>query len=485
MSKNSFGFTKVFPGVNHCFALNDNHQLFAWGDNSFGQTGYEKGLTLQTPYLIDIHHLAKDEYTTHVACGLKHSLCLTNKGRVFVAGSNELGQLGLLDSSDTNSFTPLTFPELFQDETIVQIKAGHYHSVALTSTGRIFTWGSNQESQLGMEAKIIETKRLIELYLPLNSDEWITDLSVGWNHNIVLTNEHRVIGWGHFEFGQLGLRELSHPQIISITDCYQDEYPVKIFASCNQTMIIMNTNRYFAFGNNQFYQLGSKNRGPFYKFFSSYSRWSSLLKEYANAQIISRFKNTIWNKIFYPHWRRKEYLTMVTSSGSLTIGLSNLGLIYVWGKVGAFKNIMIQHAAAKFIRFVYQNINQNNIFSNQYLFVEHKHIGYIISKPMGIHLPDLLPNEKMEHVQCGDTSCFFMSNQGRVFAIDTSFYTTKGIDSSAYAYKRKDEPKFISPLGLSGNPSSYLRAKMGWLSTRQKNLSQSQTLLKRGKNLNE
>lgn len=485
MSKNSFGFTKVFPGVNHCFALNDNHELFAWGDNSFGQTGYEKGFTLQTPIKIDIHHWAMDEHTIQVACGLKHSLCLTNKGRVFVAGSNELGQLGLLYNIDISSFTLLAFPELFKDETIVQIRAGHYHSVALTSTGRIFTWGSNQESQLGSEAKIIETKRLIELYLPLDSNEWITDLSVGWNHNIALTNEHRIIGWGHFEFGQLGPRELSHPQIISITDCYQDEYPVKIFASCNQTMIIMNTNRYFAFGNNRFYQLGSKNRGFLYKFFSFHPRGFLLLKEYANGEIISRFKNTLWNKIFYPHWRRKEYLTMVTSSGSLTIGLSNLGLIYVWGKVGAFKNIMIQHAAAKFIRFVYQNIIINNVFSNQYLYVGHKHIGYIISKPMGIQLPDLLPNEKIEQVQCGDNSCFFMSNQGRVFAIDTSFDTTKRIDSSAFAYKGKDEPKFISPLGLSGKPSSYLRAKMGWLSTRLKNLSQSQPLLKRGKNLNE
>ena len=45
---------------------------------------------------------------------------------------------------------PFPFPIylcLCLDEVVTKISAGAYHSVALTSSGRVFTWGNNNKAQ--------------------------------------------------------------------------------------------------------------------------------------------------------------------------------------------------------------------------------------------------------------------------------------------------------------------------------------------------
>jgi alpha-tubulin suppressor-like RCC1 family protein len=447
LTKKNLVFTKVFTGVYHSFALNDKHELFAWGDNSSGQTGYKKGFKQITPYVVIVDALSKDEYVTEFACGLKHSLCLTNQGRVFVSGSNEMGQLGLNQSDDLDSFTLLTIPELFVNEVVVQVKAGYQHSVVFTSSGRIFTWGGNRNYQLGIDSTIQMINRPQLLELPLDGNEWITDLATGWDHTIVLTSENKIIGWGDNQFGQLGPRKNKLPNVINPMKLYHDEFPEKIFASCNQTMIIMNTHRYFACGNNDGHRLGSKKKLDFFR--------ASTIDDIhmdGDYYCIPRIKQTLWQRVFKPQIRRKEHLTMLTSNVNVTIGLTNLGLVYAWGTVNGLKSLVKKNLLFKFWKFV--------------------HLPYSLynsSKPLLISLTKLLPNEKVSRVQCTRDSCFFLSNLGRVYAIHSSFGYNPGNYLNA---------NLVSSLGLTHKLDIYYSKKKGWLPSIQNQISNSTQITK-------
>lgn len=51
----------------------------------------------------------------------------------------------------------------FRNLDIINITGGEHHSIALTSDGKVFAWGRNDDGQLGIgENWIIEYKDIIE-----------------------------------------------------------------------------------------------------------------------------------------------------------------------------------------------------------------------------------------------------------------------------------------------------------------------------------
>ncbi|VDP54339.1 unnamed protein product [Schistosoma margrebowiei] len=90
-----------------------------------------------------------------ISCGLGFLLCLTFSGQVFSQGIGSRGQLGLGDLTDK---TELTIIEALQILTVTQIAAGNWHSVCLTDTGDVYTWGWNEHGQLGHRSLGISNK---------------------------------------------------------------------------------------------------------------------------------------------------------------------------------------------------------------------------------------------------------------------------------------------------------------------------------------
>ena len=79
--------------------------------------------------------------------GREHIIALTATGQVLVWGSNENGQLGLGDS--TNRTRPTTLSVPCGAGGVSQVAAGHNNSLALCTDGRVFAWGLNSDGQLG------------------------------------------------------------------------------------------------------------------------------------------------------------------------------------------------------------------------------------------------------------------------------------------------------------------------------------------------
>lgn len=86
-----------------------------------------------------------------VSCGGAHTLILSRQGELFSIGSNEYGQLGLNDRQLTFTTAPLLIQEIqSRGLQVKQMASGQSHSLILTDNGQIFAWGSNIYGQCGL-----------------------------------------------------------------------------------------------------------------------------------------------------------------------------------------------------------------------------------------------------------------------------------------------------------------------------------------------
>ena len=81
-----------------------------------------------------------------IAAGKDHTVALTDNGRVYVCGSGRHGQLGLHTSEDCFSMTLMSD---MINVSVVQVGAGDFHTVMLTTLGDVFVCGSNENGQHG------------------------------------------------------------------------------------------------------------------------------------------------------------------------------------------------------------------------------------------------------------------------------------------------------------------------------------------------
>jgi hypothetical protein len=78
---------------------------------------------------------------------------LTADGKVWMGGNNRFGQLGIGSTDDSDVLIELTnLPE------VKQISLGDFHTVALTKSGDMYTWGLGHDGRLG-DGKGLETNR--------------------------------------------------------------------------------------------------------------------------------------------------------------------------------------------------------------------------------------------------------------------------------------------------------------------------------------
>jgi alpha-tubulin suppressor-like RCC1 family protein len=182
-------------------------RLFVWGSNR-EYLGLNNDVRSQnTPLEISEQYpLLLDEKITNIALGDAHTLVVTSLNRIFTCGRNDNGQLG--DEFLEVSKKPIDISDkikLYQGELIVDVSCGYYHNGLLTSNGRFFVWGNNLYGQLGNNSRSNKSYPLeITPYLNLNEHEKVMSIMLGDYYTFVITSEGRVYSWGCNDEGQLG-----------------------------------------------------------------------------------------------------------------------------------------------------------------------------------------------------------------------------------------------------------------------------------------
>ena len=82
----------------------DDGSMYAFGCGSYGQLGLGHERSCSKPHKIESDVLKGGDIVS-VACGVRHTLCLDDRGRVFSFGHGANGRLGHGDEKDRLSPT--------------------------------------------------------------------------------------------------------------------------------------------------------------------------------------------------------------------------------------------------------------------------------------------------------------------------------------------------------------------------------------------
>ena len=95
----------------------------------------------------------KRDMITALSCGDEHTAVVTSSGRIFTFGSNESGQLGL--GHNNNVIKPSCVKSIKPDR-VRAVACGKGHTILATESAKLFGFGSNTEGQLGIGLKDVE-----------------------------------------------------------------------------------------------------------------------------------------------------------------------------------------------------------------------------------------------------------------------------------------------------------------------------------------
>ncbi|XP_047319490.1 probable E3 ubiquitin-protein ligase HERC4 [Impatiens glandulifera] len=182
---------------NHAAFITQSGKVFTCGNNSSGCCGHTTGGYSLKPRLVE--GALKGIPCKQVAIGNKFTVFLTREGRVYTCGRNSHGQLGHGDMVDRP--TPMIVESLV-DCLVVQVSVGLAFTLALTSDGNLYSFGSGEDWCLGHRVEKNELRpRLVKFFKRRNIH--ILRVSAGAVHVVALDSSGLVYTWGRGEVSQL------------------------------------------------------------------------------------------------------------------------------------------------------------------------------------------------------------------------------------------------------------------------------------------
>ena len=261
----------AIPGAARVAAATAASQLFTFGANEYGQLGTatNNGNGKPNPTPAPIALPGAGGLVTQVSTGAKFSLVTTSAGQLYAFGLNQYGQLGSATNAETTNANPVPTPISLPEATgpVTAFAAGPQFALAATSTGQLYSFGENEFGQLGNTSNIATSKANPTptlVTLPGASGP-VTQIAAGGDHSLVLTSTDQLYSFGYNYYGQLGTTENvgtgnpnPTPRLIGLPGATG---PItEISAGAFQSLVLTSTGQLYSFGNNQFGELGTASK---------------------------------------------------------------------------------------------------------------------------------------------------------------------------------------------------------------------------------
>ncbi|RVW82450.1 Ultraviolet-B receptor UVR8 [Vitis vinifera] len=191
-------------------------EIWSWGAGTDGQLGTTRLEDEHLPQLLDLPRFSSAGPISLLACGGAHVLALTTDGKVVTWGRGTSGQLGHGDM--VSSLQP-KHVKLLESFVMTHVSAGWSHSGFVSDTGCLFTCGDGSFGQLGHGDCKSHCSPVKVSYF---DSKHVDQIACGMRHSLVLLkgtglSGDQVYGFGSGKRGQLGVsmdntRSISVPQ---------------------------------------------------------------------------------------------------------------------------------------------------------------------------------------------------------------------------------------------------------------------------------
>jgi alpha-tubulin suppressor-like RCC1 family protein len=244
----------------HSLALDSSGNVWAWGDNEFGQLGSNLSGNVRSSAVPVRNDALFAQVNQHgqppikaIASGNDHNLALDSGGGLWAWGLNHSGQLGLGSNGNSIIASPILS---LREMGIKAIAAGGDQSFALDGENNVWAWGSNNRGQLGISSSVLNSNTPVKLdHFQLNTR--ITRIAAGLSHSLAIDSRDNLWAWGANDRGQLGIGETTRDSHAPLLTRLPAGIPRIIACGGNHSLAVDANGNLWAWGSNGRGQLGN------------------------------------------------------------------------------------------------------------------------------------------------------------------------------------------------------------------------------------
>ncbi|KAF6153057.1 hypothetical protein GIB67_034779 [Kingdonia uniflora] len=233
--------SSISCGPWHTAVVTSSGQLFTFGEGTFGVLGHGDRRSVSIPREVES---LKGLRTVRAACGVWHTAAVVevmvgtssgssncSSGKLFTWGDGDKGRLGHGDKEPKLVPTCVAVVE----PNFCQVACGHSLTVALTTSGHVYTMGSPVYGQLGNHQADGRIPTRVEGKLLKN---FVEEIACGAYHVAVLTSRTEVYTWGKGANGRLGHSGTEDKNSPSLVEALKDKQVKSIACGTNFTAVI-------------------------------------------------------------------------------------------------------------------------------------------------------------------------------------------------------------------------------------------------------
>lgn len=137
----------IHIGGYHSAMVGNDGIIYFWGNNEYEQLGNGKTSTKD----IDTNNSVKTTLgvgikTIELDLGTYHSMAIGSDGELYAWGDNQFGQLGTGDNKNKLKPTKITLGTVVKPKSIA---LGYYYSMAIGTDNNLYVWGIDNFGQIG------------------------------------------------------------------------------------------------------------------------------------------------------------------------------------------------------------------------------------------------------------------------------------------------------------------------------------------------
>jgi len=233
--------SSISCGPWHTAVVTSSGQLFTFGDGTFGVLGHGDRKSVSIPREVES---LKGLRTVRAACGVWHTAAVVevmvgnssssncSSGKLFTWGDGDKGRLG---HGDKEAKLVPTCVAALVEPNFCRVVCGLSLTVALTTSGHVYTMGSPVYGQLGNPQADGKLPARVEGKLSKNIVE---EIACGAYHVAVLTSKTEVYTWGKGANGRLGHGDTDDRNSPTLVDALRDKQVKSIACGTNFTAAI-------------------------------------------------------------------------------------------------------------------------------------------------------------------------------------------------------------------------------------------------------